>query len=327
VGPDTNSNNAANPQRRPNRPLIVWRFIDGKPGHEQQSLGLVNALSELLPVVVRQLAVRGGLRDWLGALTGRCRTAATSRPAGMATEPPPDLLIGAGHATHAAMLACRRRRGGRIVVLMRPSVPLRWFDLCVVPQHDGIAASDRVLLTRGVLNAMRPAAHKDPNLGLILVGGPSAHYDWDAPALCGQIGKILQRDHRRWIVATSRRTPQETLQALRVIANGDLAIVPHEQTAPGWLAGQLQPAAAAWVTEDSVSMLYEALTAGAACGVLPVPRRRAGRVRAGLDGLLADGTVTSFEAWQRNGRLAAPSQPLNEAARCARWIRDRWFAA
>ena len=73
-------------------------------------------------------------------------------------------------------------------------------------------------------------------------------------------------------------------------------------------------------------MLYEALTAGAACGVLPVPLRRAGRVRAGLERLLADHLVVRYADWARTGELPEPARPLDEAGRCARWIRDRWFA-
>jgi hypothetical protein len=40
------------------------------------------------------------------------------------------------------------------------------------------------------------------------------------------------------------------------------------------------------VTEDSVSMIYKALTAGAATGLLAVPRRRLGRVGTGLHRLV-----------------------------------------
>ena len=29
------------------QPLVVWRLMDGKPGHESQTLGLVNALKRL----------------------------------------------------------------------------------------------------------------------------------------------------------------------------------------------------------------------------------------------------------------------------------------
>jgi len=302
----------------PVRPLVIWRLLDGKPGHENQSLGLANALAARCPVTVHELPVRRGWHAWLELLTGRC-AAGTRLPA-------PDLLIGAGHATHVPLLACRRARGGRTVVLMRPGLPRCWFDLCLIPEHDGVCAGPGVLPTRGVLNPLRPA-DKDPDAGLILVGGPSAHYHWDEAALCRQVQAIVSRDSRRWTVATSRRTPAATEKALAGLAGDNLVVVPSRDTAPGWLAGKLGPAAVAWVTEDSVSMLYEALTAGAACGVLPVPVRRAGRVRAGLQGLLADGTVCAFDDWQRGRALQPPATPFDEAARCARWICTRWFDA
>ena len=297
---------------------MVWRFVDGRPGHENQSLGLAEALAGLLPLDVHRITVHRGAGRLLAALLGRC-TAPASLPA-------PDLLIGAGHATHAPMLGCRRRRGGRVVVLMRPTLPRRWFDLCVVPEHDRVASAANVWQSRGVLNAVRPGGTKDPDRGLILVGGPSRHYRWDEQALCEQVRTITARDRRHWTLASSRRTPPGTLQALGRLAGDRLELVPSEQTAPGWLAGRLERAAAAWVTEDSVSMLYEALTAGAACGVLPVPLRRAGRVRAGLERLLADHLVVRYADWARTGELPGPARPLDEAGRCARWIRDRWFA-
>jgi len=306
------------PQSRREAAVVVWRLLDGKPGHENQTLGLVNALAELLPTAVHDLPAVGGWRAWLALLLGRCPQAAAL--------PDPDLIIGAGHATHVDMLACRRARGGRAVVLMRPSLPRNWFDLCVIPAHDGVAASTRVLVSRGVLNPLRPSAEKNPGIGLILVGGPSAHYGWDQAALCAQVAAITMRDPRSWMVATSRRTPDATVAALQALAVDNLSIVPSANTAPGWLAAQLAPAPMVWVTEDSVSMLYEALTAGAACGVLPVPRKRAGRVSAGVDMLLDDGIVGSYVAWQNGQSLVPPADSFDEAARCARWIRQQWFS-
>lgn len=299
------------------RPLVIWRFVDGKPGHESQSLGLVSALSALLPVVVHEVPSAGGLRDWGRLVTGRCPQCAQL--------PQPDLLIGAGHATHAAMLACRRARGGRVVVLMRPSLPATLFDLSLVPEHDGVPASERVLLTRGVLNSVRLSAAKDRCVRLILVGGPSAHYGWDEQQLFRQVADILDRGEHDWVLATSRRTPAATVSALRALAFNRLRVVPCEETAPGWLVAQLGHAAEVWVTEDSVSMLYEALTAGAACGVLPVPVRRAGRVRKGLEALLRDDVVVGFDAWRTGRRLHVPAEPFDEASRCARWIVAKWF--
>lgn len=292
--------------------------MDGKPGHENQTLGLAQALAELIATDVFDIPVKRGWRGWPDLMAGRC-----GQGRGL---PDPDLLLGAGHATHAAMLACRRARGGRAVVLMGPSLPRRWFDLCIVPEHDGVPPGAHVLLTRGVLNPQRPAPVKDADLGLILVGGPSRHYGWDEQSLCGQVAAIVARDKRHWVLATSRRTPASTVAALRGMTASNLDVVPSDQTAPGWLATQLAPASVAWVSEDSVSMLYEALTAGAACGVLPVPVRRAGRVRAGLQALLDAGVIGDFEGWLHGRAPVAPDQPFNEAVRCARWIMRQWFA-
>lgn len=302
----------------PTRPVVVWRFLDGKPGHENQTLGLLQALQAQLPIEAYPLPAHGGWRDWMDLLLGRCRAGSIL--------PPPDLLLGAGHGTHARMLACRRAHGGRAVVLMRPSLPNAWFDLCVIPQHDGVATSPRIFLSRGVLNPIRRTSVKDPDQGLMLVGGPSSHYGWDDDALRAQLRLIAGRDGRQWTVATSRRTPDATIAALRDLDIANLQLVDHRDTAPGWLAQRLQDASAAWVTEDSVSMLYEALTAGCACGVLPVPVRRSGRVRAGLQQLLVRGDVGGFAAWREGEPLRSPPEPFDEAARCAHWIRQAWFA-
>jgi hypothetical protein len=298
--------------------LIVWRFVDGKPGHENQSLGLIQALRERTKLEACDMPVNGGAGPWLDWLRARCRC-----PSNL---PRADLLIGAGHATHVPMLACRRANGGRVVALMRPTLPLRWFDLCVVPEHDGVAPAPNVLQTRGVLNPIRPAGQKRSDTGLILVGGPSAHHDWDIERLVAQVEALTARDPRHWTLATSRRTPDDTLQALRRIDAANLVIVPVGDAAPGWLAGALAETPVAWVTEDSVSMLYEALTAQAACGVLPVPGKKAGRVQRGVDQLVADGLVTPFDRWRQGQGLAVAEEPFAEADRCAQWIVDTWLA-
>jgi mitochondrial fission protein ELM1 len=93
------------------------------------------------------------------------------------------------------------------------------------------------------------------------------------------------------------------------------------------LPERLASAAQVWVTEDSVSMVYEALTANAATGVLAVPARRASRIARGITALTRDGLVTRFADWQRGKKLAAPAAPFNEAARVAAWIGEKWLSA
>ncbi len=86
--------------------------------------------------------------------------------------------------------------------------------------------------------------------------------------MAAQIGALLARKPDvHWTLTTSRRTPVDFLAQLDV-DRPQLTVVPCAQTGPDWLPEQLARAAQVWVTQDSVSMIYEALTAGAAVGLL-----------------------------------------------------------
>ena len=80
----------------------------------------------------------------------------------------------------------------------------------------------------------------------------------------------------------------------------------------------------AWVTLDSVSMIFEALTAGLGVGLLEVPVRRVDRISALATSLVNRGQVTSFKGWLQGQPLVAPQRSLAEAARCADLILARW---
>lgn len=302
------------------RAIIVWAFTDGKPGHENQTRGLLGALAQRTTLDVRWVQVPA----YSSVLTNLM----TKRFLPGAALPSPDLLIGAGHRTHLPMIAARRARGGRSIVLMKPTLPRIWFDLCVIPEHDYVSGGN-VLTTRGALNAMRPG-NKDPLRGLILVGGPSRHHGWREKELLSQIEAIVRRDRAtQWTLTTSRRTPPSTTRHLLELAAENLKVVPARDTGPGWLPDQLAPASTAWVSEDSVSMIYEALTAGCATGLLAVPSRRRGRkkLQQGIESLVRNGLVTPYAQWQGGAELTAPSQPFNEAARVAAWILNKWPSA
>lgn len=293
---------------------IIWRFSDGRPGHDNQSRGLVEALSRRLAVQACDLPAAPGWRASGWWLTRRF-------PPGAAL-PAPALLVGAGHATHPTMLAARRRYGGRIVVLMKPSLPCACFDLCLVPRHDGIAAAQHVLLTQGVLNRIRHSDRHAADTGLMIIGGPSRHVRWDDDNLFRQVEALLRRrPQRRWWLTTSPRTPVALAQRLcRDLPQ--LQCQAFAQTTPDWLASRLAEAGEVWVSRDSVSMVYEGLTSGARVGLLDVPVKRRNRVTAGIDRLVEAGWVT---APGQDTPAAGPPQPLDEAARCADWIVREWL--
>jgi mitochondrial fission protein ELM1 len=290
--------------------VVIWRLTDGKPGHEKQTLGLAHALLRNcagkcydLPVPSRSVS----LMQWM---RGRF-------PAG-ANLPPPDILLAAGHATHFALLAARRAYGGKAVVLMQPSLPLALFDLCVIPEHDNPPDRSNVIAIRGVLNDVQTSTTPSPNQGLMLIGGVSSHYGWDNAAIATAVTTIAQATPEiAWQLTTSRRTPSTFLTLLAQMRPHNLKLVPHDETSPGWLEAALAEAGQVWVTEDSVSMLYESLTAGAGVGLLRLPQPRNSRVRRGVEKLVAESWVTPYEAWQHGRTLPPPMHSFNEAERVA----------
>ncbi|MGE0485049.1 MAG: mitochondrial fission ELM1 family protein [Gammaproteobacteria bacterium] len=296
--------------------LVVWQLCDGKRGHERQVEGLLAGLARHRALDVHRVDVTRGLaRDAWQALTRRF-------PAGDGL-PDPHLLLAAGSACQGALVAARRARGGRSVYLMCPSLPWRWFDAVVVPRHDDPATVANLVVSEGALNPVRPAAVRAPALGLVLLGGPSAHHGWDSAAIVRQVEGLLARTPRRdWVVTDSRRSPPDLGAALRALERDGVRYVPAAGCAPGWLPGELGRAAEVWVSADSVAMIYEALSGGARVGVLDVPARRRDRITRIAADLHARG-------WIMRGDEAAPAAPppaLDEGGRVAALLLQRWPA-
>ncbi len=306
--------------------LEIWHLSDGKPGHLNQVRGLIASLHRRASLNVHVIDVPPRSRSLLHWLRG-------SFPPGAAL-PDPTLILAAGQATHPAALAARRSRGGKIILMMAPQLPVRWFDLCIVPEHDEVKPRDNIIFTKGVLNNIEPSNSASPSRGLILVGGPSKNYEWSAPVLTEQVRAIVTHDAKvQWTLTTSRRTPADYADDLMSLALPNLTIVPADQTPVGWVGERMKECGRVWVTEDSVSMVYESLTSGAAVGLLAMPRGRTGRVlrpgiarvMAGLDELVKDGMITTFETWRSTGELPAPSMKIDEADRCGQIVFDRFL--
>lgn len=290
--------------------LVVWVVSDNKPGHLNQSLGLADALRRAVPADIR---IVPALSPW------RALWALLLKRTPSKTAPVPHLILGAGHATHLTLLAARRARGGRAVVLMNPSLPRQCFDLSILPEHDGVAADGRTLVTEGPLNRIRVSDTRSAKHGLILIGGTSPHFAWDSAAIELQIKSILARTpDTSWTLTNSRRTPADFLEQLP--AHPNLTLAPHAGTPADWLPAQLARCGTVWVTPDSASMVFEALTAGANVGVFDLPVNPRSRVGWTLARLADTQRVTRFMSWCANGAMHPNHLPLAEADRCARWI-------
>ncbi len=284
---------------------IAW-FRDGKPGHENQALGLLEALQARCDCQWQAHDVRqGGVGRFLRQ------------------QGPFHLAVAAGHATHGAL--CRARFSGvTTILLMRPSLPF-WlarycFDRMIIPRHDQPPAHTQVLATEGALNRMHPQAPQ-ANTGMILLGGPSSHVIWEDTPQLERVQALLQADPaRQWVLADSRRTPEATRKGLQALAGQRGAqYQPWEHCPPGWLMQTLPRQARIWVSADSVSMVYEALSTNAEVGLLPVAWKKNNRLAAGLKTLLEQEWLLSFDQWRQG--MGFPSRPvLQEADRAAEWL-------
>lgn len=301
----------------PRRPQFIRVLSDGRPGHENQSLGLAEAIARRTGAHIE--CVRFGPTDLIWS---RYRKA-------VAGDGHVDLLLGAGHRTHLALCLAARKLAARSVVIMKPTWPVWFFDLCLVPRHDlrpGAPLPARLVPTFGALNRLPEQLPAKQSRGLVLIGGPSRAHGWDANLLLAAILEVLRaRTELAWMLSDSRRTPRGFLDQLRR-AGAAAELVSHRQTPPGWVTAQLLAAQEAWVTADSVSMLFEAVTAGARTGILPMPVRRAaaGPVRAVAD-LEAEGLATAHETWAAQGRVLPPPKRLHETGRCAEVVLERLF--
>jgi mitochondrial fission protein ELM1 len=302
-------------------PLEIQVLSDGKPGHENQSFGLAEAIGRLRPVRISKIAL-GGIKGPLARLRKAFRESKALSV--------PQLLLGAGHAVHPSLLALSRRHDVPCVVFMKPTLPTALFDLCLMPEHDlgGKEAPGHVIATLGALNRVPPPDARSRHGGLILLGGPSSSHGWDGDAIQRAVGSIVSAGgDRPWRVTDSRRSPAGTLHALTAACPA-LAAYPHAETGRDWLPQMLAEAAETWVTEDSISMVYEALSSGSRVGLLPVPAlKKAGRVAKGISGLVEQGFVTRYADWTPATGLAEPPRVLREADRCAAIVLERLIPA
>lgn len=291
----------------PPKSLVQWRFLDGRPGHESQVLGLSEALASLWPSECVDVPIGVNERGLRAFLPGRFQH--------LQRAPRPHLLIGAGHATHLALVRCRRLFGGQSVVLMKPSLPPCLFDLCLVPRHDRVLIPwPNVARTAGAINRMRPADHRPRGRGLVLLGGPSRHCHWSDETVRAGIVRSISESVMplQWTVVTSRRTPASVFSDWKERPAG-IDWQTTGQLSAAEVATLISAAERVVVTSDSMSMICEALTSGAAVELIELSERGQSRMSVEVRRLVKHGF------WPEISGL------LPEADRCASLVLRRLF--
>ena len=262
---------------------------DGKAGHRSQAVGLYKAMQRQsnIEVTFQEISIQElPIFSLLKAIWAR----------GFGLfEKKADYIFGVGSHTQARVLLLGRvYPKAKTVIMMKPNFPVNWFDYAIIPQHDGVKESMHVITTQGALNPIVNENRHQPNRILIALGGNSKRHQWNDEKVLSSIQRLVENNvHATFILTTSRRTPDTFLETL-VQQNFylKLQIFPVEHTPQGWVFEEMQKAEAVWVTEDSVSMIFEALTAGCKVGIIKINRLKEDRITCSIDQIIQSNLVS-----------------------------------
>lgn len=268
---------------------VVWIISEGSPGHVSQSVGLVTALAEIVPLEIRQFECRPKIRGfvrhlirlfWMGKIGRPLPRWMLDGPLGleptMVGESAPELIVSSGGRSVFAARTLAVRFGVPFIFLgERKPYPPAWFHTVFTPSALETEPND--LRMDVIPTSITPekvseaavtwAARPGGRLWALLIGGTSRSHDFqdaDWERLVDGMVVLARREGIRWLVTTSRRTGLELEARLQkllppdVLADAVWWCHAPEKKLPAYLGA----AEVVWVTEDSVSMVTEAVAAG-----------------------------------------------------------------
>ena len=282
----------------------IWRLLDGKAGHEKQSLALVKNLKNQANCRIFNINIQDLENPFLAIILKKYNL-----NKGLIR---PDIAIGAGHKTHFHLLAIKRYFGAKVVVIMKPSLPLKLFDLCVIPKHDEVKSGTNVFITNTPLVNFNLNMKKKENIALFLIGGPSRHFHWDSKIILEQIENISKKfKFKKLLLTTSRRTPTEFIDEFKRLKIKNIQLYEHTKIINNWLDKNIIKVKNIWVTNDSYSMLIESIASGAYTDILELKIKKKSKL--------------SKEINLVKKKIRKKITIQNEAERVAKFIKKIWL--
>tara|TARA_R110002167_G_scaffold100989_15_gene263450 strand:+ start:1131 stop:2117 length:987 start_codon:yes stop_codon:yes gene_type:complete len=294
--------------------LHIWIFHDARPGHLSQLEGLASRLSRHIDCEI----------DWIDVNQHKLSLKnAFYLPQHFKTKVKPNLVIGAGHSTHLSVLIAGFLFKAFTSIIMKPSLPVSLFDSVICPKHDQLNDSKKVLTTFGPINRIDKSQldNSDQNItvNLILIGGLSKHYHFDDSHIIEQIKTICtENPNKQWLLSNSPRTPQTMNKLLNKLELPNISIHDYKQDTMSSIQEVLLKTKFTWVTPDSMSMIFEALTAGSQVGLIDCKPKKVTRIVKQVDSLIDQGYVIPFN--RRTVTTAQKNDLPWEADRAALWL-------
>lgn len=340
-----------------------------------EKLSLLKLKSRILPGADKIKA-----EEWLRAAGGGGLLETSRKKLGAQKSDSWDaLFLSAGSGAAPFTLALAKALGQRCCTIMTPSVlGTSPFNFAIIPEHDHPKKGKNILATLGAPNAIFPdqlerkgweLAQKYPPADknrtekwALLIGGDDDNYRISMEWIRRTIPYIVEaavKTGAEIYITTSRRTSPDAEEELSRLTRGYSAVrmvLLASKDSFNPVPGMLGLCSRVYVTEDSVSMVSEAVTAGRAVFLMRVERQSP--IKASLQNLTAlfvKGRLLPqkilwgtprfdvlFAAMKNNRFLneirydnqynyiknvSSPPDDgplLNEARRAAEWIVDEW---
>jgi mitochondrial fission protein ELM1 len=302
--------------------------LDGRPGHEKQTFGIIDAIALRTAVKVTSIHVgSSSLLRQAGLLTSLFFPFLAPVDAAMKNG---SMVICTGSSTHLTALFIKNKYKVKAFACMNPGPIVRGlFDCCFVPLHDKVPPGENVFPTFGAPNSCRDLGEHEKNSSLILIGGvdTASHY-WNSDKIGRMVKSVIDDDPRTfWTISSSPRTPESTVQILKNISNSldNASFFNYIDTKRGWVEEQYNLNDTVWVSSDSISMLYEAMSAGCHVNIFPMDwKNNNSKFKFNEDLLVQKGMVSSFGTSAATDARLSHKTILNEAQRCADHILSTW---
>jgi len=303
-----------------------WLLMEDYAGLRSQGFGLAEAAG--LTPELRILTARFPWRHLTAKLWPWPLSAVSL---GVVDPPYPGLVIGCGRAG-TVVGAALARKGVDVVAVQNPHMDPARFRLVVVNRHDGLTGPN-VLVTRTALHRVTDArlaearmqwadrfAHLPRPLVSVLVGGSNGRFRLDAGVaaqLAAQLAGMMRADQVGLVLTPSRRTDPK---ATRVLSETLVSLGAWVWDGAGEnpYFGMLALSDMIVVTEDSVSMVSEAVATSAPVTLARLPGRSR-RIGLFIEDMLESGRVREFtgryEPW--------PVNPMNDTLEAGAEMRRR----
>ncbi len=206
-----------------------------------------------------------------------------------------DIIISAGSSLAPLNLLLKKENLAKSVAIMKPSFPYsaHQFDLLILPMHDRFHSKRvptvRTLVTpnqvreklleqvAAKLSAQIPPKSNGRKRLSVFIGGSSKAYEFNLTQLkkwAARLKESAQAMNFEILITTSRRTGIDTAEILKHEFSENpltkLLVIANESNIDQVAYGMLAHSDVAVVTEDSISMISEAVSAGKQVVVLQV---------------------------------------------------------